>query len=205
METRGALQNIRGAVEGPSLTRLKSAQEVAAQVRISAGRLNELADAMIAPHIRIDGGEPLFMLATLKKYVSRHMASVCEGAPLPLYLRPIVLTPVRKEVPLSLAAIHERLCECPAVEVPPCIYFLIANEAVAYVGQTRNLAARLLQHSRDGKCWERVLFMPIPEAELLRVEAHWITALQPPLNRNRQDRAQLENVSVNNPIQSPPF
>lgn len=190
MATQGALQNIRGAVEGPSLTGLKSAQEVAAQVRISATRLNELADAMIVPHIRIDGGEPLFMLATLKKYVSRHMASVCEGAPLPLYLRPIVLSPVRKEVPLSLAAIHERLCECPAVEIPPCVYFLIEGTSVMYVGQTRNLAARLLQHTHTGKRWERVLFVPVPVADLLQVEARWIAALQPPLNRSNQCRAQ---------------
>lgn len=191
MGTRGALQNIRGAVEGPSLSGLKTALEVANLVRISPSRLLELADAMIVPHIRVDGGEPLFMLNSLKRYVSRHMASVCEGSPLPLYLRPIVLKRSTKQVPLSLAAVQDRLCECPSVEIPPCVYFLIEGEMVVYVGQTRALAARLLQHTQGGKRWERVLFMPIPAAELLRVEAEWIAALQPPLNRcplNKSDQ-----------------
>lgn len=194
MGTREALQNIRGAVEGPSLASLKTAQEVSAQVRISASRLQELANAMIVPHIRVDGGEPLFIPTTLKRYVSRHMTSVCDGAPLPLYLRPIVITPVTKNVPLALAAIQDRLCECPAVEIPPCVYFLIESGSVVYIGQTRNLAGRLLQHTHDGKHWERVLFMPAPEASLLHVEAEWISALQPPLNRCLQTKTERKSV-----------
>lgn len=129
------MQNIRGAVDGPSLTSLKTAQEVAGQVRLSITRIKELAAAMLLPHFRIDGGEPLFCPSSLKRYVRQHMTSVCEGAPLPLYLRPIVLTPVTKDLPFSLAAIQDRLCESPAVDIPPCVYFLIEAGAVVYIGK----------------------------------------------------------------------
>lgn len=79
--------------------------------------------------------------------------------------------------------VHDRLCEFPSTDVPPCVYFLIHEDRVLYVGQSRNLASRLAQHGQDGKRWERALFLPVPEANLLRVEAEWITAPNPPLNR----------------------
>ncbi len=183
MGTVGALQNISGAVEGPSLTSLKTAQEVADQVRLSAGRIRELAEARLLPHFRIDGGEPLFCPTTLKRYVRQHLTVIFEGAPLPLNLRPIVFRPITQAVPAALTAVQDRLCDCPAIDIPPCVYFLIEAGAVVYVGQSRHLPSRLAQHNQDGKRWERVLFMPVPESELLRVEAHWISALQPALNR----------------------
>jgi hypothetical protein len=74
------------------------------------------------------------------------------------------------------------------------VYFLIEGTTVVYIGQTRNLAARLLQHTHTGKKWERVLFIPVPVAELLRVEAEWIAALQPPLNRCAVTRSEKETV-----------
>lgn len=189
MGTLGALQNISGAVEGPSLSSLKTAQEVAEQVRLSVGRIRELAEAMLLPHFRIDGGEPLFCPTALKRYVRQHLTVMCEGAPLPLNLRPIVQRPLTQPVPVALAAVQDRLCDCPALDIPPCVYFLILAGTVAYVGQSRHLPSRLAQHLQDGKQWERVLFMPVPESELLRVEAQWIAALRPPLNKTSLSRA----------------
>lgn len=113
MGTLGALQNISGAVEGPSLASLKTAQEVAEQVRLSVGRIRELAEAMLLPHFRIDGGEPLFCQTTLKRYVRQHLTVMCEGAPLPLDLRPIVFRPISQPVPAALAAVQDRLSDCP--------------------------------------------------------------------------------------------
>lgn len=183
MGTMGALRNISGAVEATSLTSLKTAQEVAAQVRLSAGRILELAEAMLLPHFRIDGGEPLFSIQSLKRYVRQYLTTTYSGAPLPLNLRPVVLTPVTRNTPIALAAVQDRLFECPAMDIPPCVYFLVEADVVVYVGQSRSLASRLIQHNQAGKQWERVLFIPAPESELLRIEAQWISALQPPLNR----------------------
>lgn len=202
MGTVGALQNISGAVEGPSLTSLKTAQEVADQVRLSAGRIRELAEAKLLPHFRVDGGEPLFCPTTLKRYVRQHLTVMCEGAPLPLNLRPIVFRPITQPVPAALAAVQDRLSDCPAIDIPPCVYFLIEAGAVVYIGQTRHLPSRLAQHWQDGKRWERVLFMPVPESELLRVEAQWIAALQPPLNKTSLSGIQENQALSRRPAKS---
>ncbi len=171
--------------EGPSLGSIKTAEEVAKVVRISAERILQLSRAQVLPHFRIDGGEPLFSVPILKAYVRRHLTVECEGAPLPLDLRPVVLKPVTESVPIALSMVQERLRECPAIDVPPCVYFLIDGETILYVGQSCNLPARLVQHSQIGRQWERALFLPVPELELLRVETHWIRALKPSWNRSR--------------------
>lgn len=177
------LRQVSGAIERPSLSSLKTAEEVAKVVRMPTRRILELSHAQVLPHFRIDGGEPLFNVQQLRSYVRRYLTAEFEGAPLPLDLRPVVITPVAKPVPVELVIVQDRLCECPAIHIPPCVYFLIDGEHVVYVGQSRNLAGRLIQHKQDGKTWERVLFLPVPESELFRVESEWILTLRPPLNR----------------------
>ena len=167
----------------PSLGSLKTAEQVAQVVRLPAARILELSRAQVLPHFRIDGGEPLFYAPMLKAYVREHLTLECPGAPLPLDLRPVVAPPVSREVPTALTLLRDLLCEWPGVELPPCIYFLVADDTVLYIGQSRNLAARLAQHSDHGRQWERTLFLPVPESELLRVEREWIRTLQPPWNR----------------------
>ena len=173
---------------GPSLGSLKTAEEVAKVVRLTPERILELSHAQVLPHFRIDSGEPLFSVPILKAYVRRHLTVEVEGAPLPLDLRPIVLTPVLKPVPLALAMVQDRLRECPPMDVPPCVYFLVEMETILYVGQSQNLPARLVQHRLAGRRWERVLFFPVPESELLNVEAHWIRTLHPRWNRGTPRR-----------------
>ena len=177
------LHQVSGVIEHPSLSSLKTATEVAGAVRMSARRILELSEAQVLPHFRIDGGEPLFNLASLKAYVRQHLVDACAGAPLPMDLRPIVTGPVPTSVPTALAMVGQRLRECPVLETPPCVYFLIEEDAVRYVGQSRDLLARLAQHRHAGRQWERTLFLPVPQSELLCVEAHWIRQLRPPWNR----------------------
>lgn len=173
---------------GPSLGSLKTAEEVAKVVRLTPERILELSRAQVLPHFRIDGGEPLFSAPILKAYVRRYLTVECEGAALPLDLRPVVLAPPAKSVPLALAMVQDRLRECPALDAPPCVYFLVQGEAVHYVGQSCNLPARLVQHSQAGRQWDHALFLPVPESELLHVEAHWIRALKPIWNRGKLHR-----------------
>lgn len=169
--------------DGPSLGSLKTAEQVAPAVRLPAKRILELSQAQVLPHFRIDGGEPLFYAPALRAYVRQYLTMECPGAPLPLDLRPIVASPVSRSVPTVLTMVRDRLCEWPGIDLPPCVYFLIDGEAVLYIGQSRNLAARLVQHSHNGRQWQRALFLPIPESELLRVEREWIRTVRPPWNR----------------------
>ncbi|MCS6285207.1 MAG: GIY-YIG nuclease family protein [Nitrospira sp.] len=178
----------------PTLGSLKTAEEVAAAVRMSAGRLRELAEVDVVPHFRIDGGPPLFSLAGLKDYVRRHLVTVCPGEPLPINLRPVVQQPpAPATIPRALAEVEARLCEIPPLEYPPCVYFLVLKQEIVYVGQSRNLLSRLGQHREDGKCWDRVLYLPVPADRLLEVESLWIKTLQPALNRAGR-QASLSNV-----------
>ncbi len=178
------LHRVSGVIEGPSLMGLKTAAEVAPHVRMATGRIQELSAAQVLPHFRIDGGEPLFNLQSLKQYVRKHLTEEYTGSSLPLNLRPVVLEPVKYPVPLSLSMVESRLCEYSSLYVPPCVYFLIGGDTVLYVGQSRNLPSRLIQHRQDGKSWERVLFMPVLIENLNRVENEWIKMLQPCLNRS---------------------
>jgi hypothetical protein len=178
--------------DGPSLGSLKTAEQVAPVVRLPAQRILELSQAQVLPHFRIDGGEPLFHIPVLRAYVRQYLTTECPGAPLPLDLRPVVVNPVVQVAPTALAMVQGRLCEWPGIDLPPCVYFLIAEETVLYVGQSRKLAARLAQHRDQGRQWERALFLPVPESELLRVEREWIRTLRPPWNR----AGLIENVSA---------
>ena len=173
---------------GPSLGSLKTADEVAKVVRLTPERILELSHAQVLPHFRIDGGEPLFSVPILKAYVRQHLTVECAGAPLPLDLRPVVLSPPVQSVPIALAMVQERLREWPGIDIPPCVYFLVDGEAILYVGQSCNLPARLVQHRHSGRQWERVLLLPVPESDLLKVEAHWIRALAPIWNRGKPQR-----------------
>src|SRR5438045_2550361 len=62
---------------------LKSAQEAAPVIGISEDRLTELADAGFAPHWRIDGGPPQFLLNDLKEWAKGHLLVRFDGKTLP--------------------------------------------------------------------------------------------------------------------------
>lgn len=181
---------------GLSLVSLKTAEEVAPHVRMAPKRIQELSTAQVLPHFRIDGREPLFNLQSLKQYVRKHLTAEYVGSPLPLNLRPVVIEPVKQPVPLCLTMVESRLCEFPSFDVPACVYFLITGDTVLYVGQSRNLPSRIVQHRQDGKSWERTLFMPVLSADLNRVEAEWIKALCPCLNRSLTGSQEEEQLTL---------
>jgi hypothetical protein len=65
----------------------------------------------------------------------------------------------------------------------PCVYFLIRDNVVVYVGQSITLAARLRQHT--DKTFDRVLFLRVPKSQLLTVERKFIVALKPEYNKEK--------------------
>jgi hypothetical protein len=165
---------------------LVTAEEIAAAVYLAPARLRDLADAQIVPHVRIDNGPPLFKRGDLIRHVKEHFMVQHLGRPLPLDLRVITHHPVECDVPLALTAAKKWLCEySPAL---PCVYFLMREGHILYVGQSMNLSARLQQHWADGKRWDRVVYLLVPKEDALRVEAQWIQALRPPLNRTNGNR-----------------
>ena len=70
--------------------------------------------------------------------------------------------------------LEHRMCE------DPCVYFLIQRNKVVYVGQTICLANRAKQHT--DKKFDRVVFLPVPKSQMLKVEGDFIRLLQPRYN-----------------------
>ena len=77
------------------------------------------------------------------------------------------------------------------------IYFLVSEGTVCYVGQSKDLVARVMAHWRaNPRVWrtvvtfDQVFWLPVPVAELNDVEAYWITTLRPQFN-GRHDNGRM--------------
>lgn len=63
-----------------------------------------------------------------------------------------------------------------------CVYFLMLNGQVQYIGQTGNLPGRLASHRSDGKEFDRALYFVPPQGRVNATEDALIRYLRPPLN-----------------------
>lgn len=151
-----------------------SAQQVARRVGLTVERLMELADAGYAPHVRIDGAEPLFLYPDLKRWVDENLTVSCDGAPInDLHWR--------QRVPKELAPVPS-LRPVPVGPYPAAVYFLCRGPRVVYVGQTTDLAVRLAAH-RGTKDFDSAFYLPVPARDLDRVEAAFIRFYDCELNQ----------------------
>jgi hypothetical protein len=98
--------------------------------------------------------------------------------------REIILSPSEAPVPPRLTLFEDHLA--PLDGPVPCVYFLVRDDVVVYVGQTTNLHLRVARHRRD-KQFDRVLHLPTPCEDLDRVERGFIHALQPEYNLNGKE------------------
>ena len=64
---------------------------------------------------------------------------------------------------------------------PPCVYFMVRDQRVIYVGQSVNLAARLTTHNHRHE-FDHVFYLPCPREKLDEVEMEFIRTLCPTLN-----------------------
>ena len=106
-----------------------------------------------------------------------------EGRDLPAPVRVVVpasLVEDYRKVPTSLREIVG-LCDITDEIMRTGIYFLCRDNALLYVGQSRNAASRVAEHSKRYEL-DFVFFLPWPADDLNRVEAALIRALRPPLN-----------------------
>lgn len=62
-----------------TLANLKSPEQVATKLFLTPERLMQLADAELAPHYRIDGGEPKFSLSEIRDWVLEHLVTREDG------------------------------------------------------------------------------------------------------------------------------
>jgi hypothetical protein len=75
------------------------------------------------------------------------------------------------------------------------VYCLIRRDRVMYVGQSRNLLARLGTHvKRWKKRFDAIQFAHVPVDQLDRVESTLIWMLRPPLNKTIPGRGPIQNL-----------
>lgn len=148
---------------------------------ITAERLLLYARAGHAPHVQVDG-EIYFRMRAIREWVAANLAEDFKGQPLPRVLP--VRVPMDEAAlfpPPALASLGPLLRQASSLPAPPAVYFLVRGELVVYVGQSIAMVGRLRQHV-TAKDFERVFYVVVPEAELLRVEAAFIRILRPLYN-----------------------
>lgn len=88
-------------------------------------------------------------------------------------------------VPAELSKIND-LYHLPIQDIntPPGIYFLCKNDKIQYIGQSVNVASRVMQHIREGmKDFDNVFFITCNVSRLTELESSLIKYLTPPLNK----------------------
>ena len=89
--------------------------------------------------------------------------------------------------PKDLDRLGERIKEFRYRDFKPCVYFLLHDMEIVYIGQTTHLPTRLQSHQKD-KEFNRSFYIEIPESDLLRVESALIKAFAPKLNGKHGER-----------------
>ena len=88
----------------------------------------------------------------------------------------------RKAHALLLKSLADRLHTLP----PPTsgVYFFIKDQCIVYVGQSKDVFARIPTHKKR-KLFDQVVFIPVPKDDLLRVERAFIRVVAPVYNDKR--------------------
>lgn len=102
--------------------------------------------------------------------------------------------PTEEDVPLPLLRLGSVIRRIETTAFPPCVYLLVKNGLVVYVGQTKNLWTRVAKHKQD-KMFDEVLYLQVPEPELLHVEDLMISILRPELNKTLREPLSCSHVA----------
>ena len=84
-------------------------------------------------------------------------------------------------MPLMATRFELHEYQIPAVVIDPCVYFLIRDGEIVYVGQSRQLPKRIESHRSDKK-FDRVLFVRVSQSVIDQVERRLIIELAPEYN-----------------------
>jgi hypothetical protein len=174
---------IKGILYGRTkLPKLLTAAEASEKTMVSTKRLTELALKGIAPCVRIDDGAPLFFESDIVGWVLEVLIKVQPGADIPVELKisrgSVLAAP---SVPDSIRVYQGQLREFAHIHGESCIYFLIHENEVVYVGQSIKIGQRVLAH-REQKTFDRVIYMTVPIQNLGKIELELIRELRPKLN-----------------------
>ncbi len=94
------------------------------------------------------------------------------------------------EIPEELSRIVN-LFQLPIenISTPSGIYFLCKGKTIQYIGQSYNIAGRVITHKNEGlKDFDKIYFITCAISKLTELESSLIRYYNPPLNRTIGDR-----------------
>jgi hypothetical protein len=170
---------IKGYADG-SWPKMINAEEVEKITGVDKETVLEYVKSGACPHVLVAKKDILFIKTHIVRWLKENVLDVCEGTqlfPVPI----LVKEACQWIVPKPLAIIADRLIEVPEISG---IYFLIHEGEVIYVGQSCNVASRMLGHKN--KTFDRAFVLPCAPSNLNETEAAFIGFFKPKLNMNAE-------------------
>jgi len=162
-----------------------SLEEIAREAGVDAEKLGDYARSGFAPCLLGANNEPRFRKNEILNWIKDNMFREVIGRSLPARPNVFIFTneaPKGVPIPRELDTI-EGLAEYAHYQFPPCIYFLVRDNKVVYVGQSVSLPVRIQTHlTTERKDFNRVLYLPVPMYQLNEAENEYIRALRPEYN-----------------------
>lgn len=177
---------IQGYADG-SWPKMIDVEEVEKITGVEKNTILEYAAVGACPHVLIAKKDMRFIKTHIVRWLKENVIDVCEGTqlePVPV----LVKEAHQWEVPKALAMVADRLIEVPEVSG---IYFLVHDGDVIYVGQSCNVASRMLSHKN--KTFDRAFVLPCPRSKLNETEAAFIGFFKPQLNMNQEKTRFVHN------------
>lgn len=178
----GEFVEVRAKMDATTLLpKLLTPEEASELIMVPPEKLEALAKAGFAPCVWIDGKEtPFFFKNDICRWVKENLIQIQPGKSFePAIVRVADPIAANEELPPELIDMAGRL---RSYNSTVCVYFLIRDRRVVYVGQTYDLGQRISDHSRT-KDFTSVLYLEVPKEDLDRVERGLIRALRPELNQ----------------------
>jgi len=166
---------------------------------ISLKDFKKFNDGNFIPHYIVNGAKA-FSTPEVSKWIGENLVYHNTGhRVVTKFISYPQVNSMPKKIPTALIGISGELKEIG--NAPPCVYFLIDVDEIVYVGQSVNIYNRIAGHdSAARKKYTRVLYVPVCEDDLDKVERGFIDSLDPKYNvdgRTMRQRRELNSVSKN--------
>ena len=148
---------------------------------ISLENFKKYNNGNFIPHYIVNGRKA-FSAPEVSKWIGQNLVEKNKGHKL---VTKFISYPqsnnVIKNIPSELIGISGELKEIGSP--PPCVYFLVDVDEIVYVGKSVNIYNRISGHQSEGeKIYTRVLYIPVYEGDLDKVERGFIDSLDPKYN-----------------------
>jgi hypothetical protein len=174
---------------GYRLKTLISVDELAERIGLSVESIETMTECGYIPYFKFVTGEIRYRI---KDVIERSVESVVRA--FPAQTRPEILPVVMEDfklhlddVPEELKLAVDELKQFFDFKYPSCVYFLVEDKEIKYVGKSCKLATRVDSHRAAHGFRFKVFYVPIPKFKLSTIETEFISLLDPEWNKTHVD------------------